>query len=127
MTNIHSVLYYRRDLEETYQVLERMKADLANTEKLHMDAIHVIESKETTIKNLSNALDKTREEKMSLEELENTLKTVLIEKDKKIESLDKTMAETKNKLTNEAAALKDKLIRYALDSTYVLQKIISIL
>jgi len=105
------LLSYRRDLDETYQVLDRTKADLANAEKLHMDAIHVIESKETTIKNLSNALDKTREEKMSLEELEGALKTALIEKDKKIEMLDKTMSEIKNKLTNEAAVLKDKLVR----------------
>lgn len=106
-----NVLIYRRELDETYQMIERLKADLANAEKLHMEAIHVVESKEHIIKNLSESLDKTRDEKLSLEELEQNLKTLLIEKDKRMEVLDKQIADLKNKMTNEAAVLKDKLKR----------------
>ncbi|XP_021966224.1 rootletin isoform X2 [Folsomia candida] len=101
----------RRDLEETFQVVERTKADLANAERLHMEAIHVIETKEGVIKNLSGILDKTKDEKISLEELEQNLKLVLLERDKRIESLDKQLSDMKNKTGNEAAALKDRLTR----------------
>lgn len=98
-------------MDETYQVLDRTKGDLANAEKLHMEAIHVIETREGVIKGLSEALDKTRDEKGSLEEMEQNLKLVLNERDKRIEGLERQMSELKNKLTNEAAALKDRLHR----------------
>jgi rootletin len=76
-----------------------------------MEAVHLVETKETTIQNISNSLEKMREDKMSLEELEQTLKTVLIEKDKKIESLERQMSDTKAKMTAEVGALKEKLTR----------------
>ncbi len=101
-------------MEETYQILERTKADLANAEKLHMEAIHVIETREGVIKNLSQSLDKTRDEKMSLEEMEQNLKIVVSEREKRIETLDQQLSNLKNKLQNEAAALKDRLMRYVL-------------
>lgn len=77
-----------------------------------MEAIHVIETKEGVIKNLSGILDKTKDEKISLEELEQNLKLVLLERDKRIESLDKQLSDMKNKTGNEAAALKDRLTRW---------------
>lgn len=104
-------LFYRRELEETYQALERTKADLKNTEKLHMEAIHLIESKDSFIKGLTETIEKIKEEKLSLEELEETLKVTLLEKDRRIESTDKQLSETKNRLTGELGILKEKLVR----------------
>lgn len=79
-----------------------------------MEAIHHIESKDAFIKGLTETLEKLKEEKLSLEELEETLKVTLLERDRKIEATEKTLSETKNKLTGELGILKEKLIRYVL-------------
>jgi len=91
-----------------------MKADLGNAEKMHMDAVHIVEQKESQIKSMAESLEKVREEKMSLEELEDALKTAMIEKDKKIDSIERQMNDMRTKNNTEINTLRDKLTRYTL-------------
>ena len=92
-------------------MLERTKFDLNTAEKMHMEAVHLVESKEGVIKNMTNSLEKLRDEKASLEELEQNLKTILIEKDRKIETVERQAADDKSKLNNQLASLKEKVTR----------------
>lgn len=77
-----------------------------------MEAIHLVESKDVHIKALADSIEKIKEEKLSLEELEETLKVALLEKDRRIEGTEKQLSEVKNRLTSEIGMLKEKLIRY---------------
>jgi len=87
-----------------------------------MEAVHSVETKETSIQNITNTLEKIREEKNSLEELEQTLKSTLIERDKKLESLERQMADTKSKMTAELGVLKERLSRSEMETKSTREK-----
>lgn len=115
-------LFPRMEQEEILQQLEKTRGDAHAQEKMHTEALHLIESKDATLRNLSNSLEKLKDEKFSLEELEESLKTAAIEKDKKIESLQKEIADTKARMISEVDALKDKLTKAETETKLIRDK-----